>query len=251
MQRLIARLDIKNGFVIKGIHLEGQRRVGTPIDLARKYYVQAVDEILMMDSVASLYGRSNIFHSVSEACKTVFVPITLGGGIRTINDVEEALAAGADKVAVNSALINNLGFAERIASIYGSQCLVASIEAKRRGNGWEAYVSNGREPTGRNVVEWAKELERCGAGELLVTSVDQEGTQRGFDVELCMAIEAAVRIPVVACGGAGKLDHLRQLDSRTNLQGIAIASMLHYDKATVAELKSALPSTVQRGGGMR
>jgi cyclase len=246
MQRLIARLDIKNGIVIKGIHLEGQRRIGDPIELARKYYAQAVDEILMMDSVASLYGRSNLFHMISEACKTVFVPITMGGGIRTVNDVEKALAAGADKVAVNSALINNSRLAEDIASVYGSQCLVGSIEAKRHGNRWEAYINNGREPTGRDAIEWAKELEQRGAGELLVTSVDQEGTQRGFDVELYVAIENAVRIPVVASGGAGKPEHLKQLDARTKLQGVAIASLLHYNKATVTQLKSVLPHTLDR-----
>lgn len=251
MQRLIARLDIKNGIVIKGIHLEGQRRIGDPIELVHKYYAQTVDEILLMDSVASLYGRSNLFHMIAEACKTVFVPITMGGGIRAIEDVEQALAAGADKVAVNSALVNEPGLAEQIASIYGSQCLVGSIEAKRRSGGWEAYVSNGREPTGRDVVEWAKELEQRGAGELLVTSVDQEGTQRGFDIELCAAVEGAVRIPVMASGGAGKLEHLQQLAAQTQLQGVAIASLLHYNKATVAQLKSVLPDSVDRQGGAR
>jgi cyclase len=249
MQRLIARLDIKNGIVIKGIHLEGQRRIGDPVELARKYYGQAVDEIFLLDSVASLYGRSNLFHMISEACKTVFVPITMGGGIRSVEDVEQALIAGADKVAVNSALVSTPALAEKIASIYGSQCLVASIEAKRRGNGWEAYVSNGREPTGRDVLEWARELEQRGAGELLVTSVDQEGTQRGFDIPLCAALQDVVRIPVVASGGAGKLEHLRQLADATHMQGIAIASLLHYGKATVAELKSVLPEAVDRRRG--
>lgn len=249
MQRLIARLDIKNGIVIKGIHLEGQRRIGDPVELARKYYGQAVDEIFLMDSVASLYGRSNLFHMISEACKTVFVPITMGGGIRSVEDVEQALIAGADKVAVNSALISTPALAEKIASIYGSQCLVASIEAKRRDNGWEAYVSNGREPTGRDVLEWARELEQRGAGELLVTSVDQEGTQRGFDIPLCAALQDVVRIPVVASGGAGKLEHLRQLADATQMQGIAVASLLHYGKATVAELKSVLPEAVDRQRG--
>lgn len=248
MRRLIARLDIKNGVVIKGIHLEGQRRIGDPIALAQKYYKQAADEILFMDSVASLYGRSNLFHTISEACKKVFVPITMGGGIRSLEDVEQALAVGADKVAVNTALVNDPTLAERIASVYGSQCLVASIEAKRKGEGWEAYIRNGREPTGRYVIEWAKELEQRGAGELLVTSVDQEGTQRGFDIALCAAVAAAVHIPVVASGGAGNLRHLQQLGEKTELQGVAIASLLHYDKATVAELKAASPSTCVRQG---
>lgn len=251
MQRLIARLDIKNGIVIKGIHLEGQRRIGDPIALAQKYYAQAVDEILLMDSVASLYGCSNLFHTISEACKTVFVPITMGGGIRSLEDVEQALAAGADKVAVNTALVKEPVLTERIASVYGNQCLVASIEAKRKSKGWEAYISNGREPTGRDVVAWAKALEQRGAGEILVTSVDQEGTQRGFDIELCAAVEAAVRIPVVASGGAGKLRHLQQLGAKTDLQGVAIASLLHYDKATVAELKASLPNTYDRQGALK
>jgi len=246
MQRLIARLDIKNGVVIKGINLEGQRRIGDPIDLARKYYAQAVDEILLMDSVASLYGRSNLFNMISHACKAVFVPITMGGGIRTLHDIENALSAGADKVSVNSALLKNPGLVNKIVSVYGSQCLVASIEAKRSGAGWEAYVCNGREPTGRDVIDWAKELEQRGAGELLVTSVDKEGTQRGFDIDLYSAVEAAVRMPVVASGGAGKLEHLEQLAARTNLQGVAIASLLHYDKATVAQLKNALPDSKAR-----
>jgi cyclase len=246
MQRLIARLDIKNGIVIKGIHLDGQRKIGDPIALSQKYYEQAVDEILMIDSVASLYGRSNLFHTISKACKTVFVPITMGGGIRSIEDVELALAAGADKVAINTALVKDPNLVRHITAVYGSQCLVASIEAKRKGKGWEAYISNGRDPTGLDVIEWAKELEKLGAGELLVTSVDQEGTQRGFDVELSAMVEAAVHIPVVVSGGAGKLQHLQELADRTDIQGVAIASLLHYDKATVAELKSALPSSFHR-----
>lgn len=246
MQRLIARLDVKNGFVIKGIHLEGQRRIGEPINVALKYYAQAVDEILIMDSVASLYGRSNLFDLISEACKTIFVPITMGGGIRNLEDVHRALAAGADKVAINSALVKNLGLAEKIASVYGSQCLVGSIEAKQRGDSWEVYISNGREPTGYNVIKWAKQLEEHGVGELLVTSVDREGTQRGFDINLCAAVESSVRIPVVVSGGAGRLEHLQELTNRAKVQGVAIASLLHYDKATVSQLKSALPETIDR-----
>lgn len=250
MQRIIARLDIKNGTVIKGIHLEGQRRIGDPVVVARKYYSQQIDEILMMDSVASLYGRSQLFQTIAEACRTVFVPITMGGGIRSVADVEMALACGADKVAINSALVSEPALADKIASIYGSQCLVASIEAKRRSQGWEVYVSNGREPTGLDVVEWVRQLERRGAGEVLVTSVDQEGTQRGFDLALCKAVEDAVGIPVIASGGAGKLEHLRQLDAHVRLQGIAIASLLHYDKFTVSEIKSVLPGALDRTKGL-
>lgn len=246
MQRLIARLDIKNGYVIKGIQLEGQRRIGNPLDLMHQYYKSAIDEILIMDSVASLYERTNLFHMISEACKTVFTPITMGGGIRNINDVEQALLSGADKVAINSALVKKPLLASEISSVYGSQILIGSIEAKRRKNGWEAYISNGREPTGLDAVEWAKQLEQNGVGEILVTSVDQEGTQRGFDINLCKTIISAVNIPVIVSGGAGKLEHLDSLIAQTQPQGVAIASMLHYHKATISELKSALPGTEDR-----
>lgn len=246
MQRLIARLDIKNGVVIKGIHLEGQRRIGDPIAIASDYYHKGIDEILLMDSVASLYGRNNLFQMISEACRTTFIPITMGGGIREIVDVEQALNSGADKVAVNSGIVQRPELAEEISRIYGSQCLTGSIEAKRRTNGWEVYINNGREPTGRDVVDWARELEQRGVGEILVTSVDQEGTQRGFDVELCAAIEDAVRVPVIGCGGCGSLTHIKKLFDCTPLQGVAIASMLHYGKASIYELKSSIPGSVHR-----
>ena len=174
MQRIIARLDIKNGHVIKGIHLEGQRKIGDPLEIAKKYYQNSVDEILIMDSVASLYDRNNIFDMISQACKSVFVPITMGGGIRSIDDVKAALNSGADKVAINSAIVNNPELVNEISNIYGSQILVASIEAKQKNDNWEVYINNGREPTGINVINWAKELERRGIGELLITSIDKK-----------------------------------------------------------------------------
>lgn len=246
MLRVIARLDIKNGAVIKGIQLEGQRRIGEPVDIALRYYRDGIDEILLMDSVASLYGRSNLFHTVSDACREVFVPITMGGGIRTLADVEEALAAGADKVAVNTGLIRRPEFVEEIARVYGSQCLIGSIEAKRTDRGWEAYISNGREPTGREVGAWARELQERGVGEILVTSVDREGTKRGFDVPLCALVENAVSVPVIASGGGGTLHHLRQLEATVELQGIAVASLLHYGLATVEQIKAQLPRSSLR-----
>lgn len=250
MLRLIVRLDIKNGVVIKGIHLEGQRRIGDPIELAKAYYSQGIDEILFMDSVASLYDRNSLLETVAEACRSVFVPITIGGGIRSIVDVEHALACGADKVAVNTALVRDPLLVERISNIYGSQCLVGSIEAKRTTIGWEAYISNGREPTGREVIAWARELEERGVGELLVTSVDQEGTQRGFDIPLYQQLVDAISIPIIACGGAGNLKHLTDLDCAVELQGIAVASILHYAKLSVEEIKAVLPRTsVRREAG--
>ncbi len=246
MLRIISRLDIKNGIVIKGIQLEGQRKIGNPIDLARKYYEQGIDEIFFMDSVASLYDRNNLFNMVTEACRSIFVPITMGGGIRSIADVEQALASGADKVAVNTALVRDPGLVDRIASVYGSQCLVGSIEAKRTARGWEAYVCNGREPTGLDIFAWARELADRGVGELIVTSVDQEGTQRGFDIPIYEGLIDSVDVPVIACGGAGSVSHLESLEARAHVQAIAVASVLHYGKATVDELKSSLPRTSRR-----
>lgn len=247
MLRLIARLDIKNADVIKGIHLEGQRRIGNPLDLAAKYYREGIDEILFMDSVASLYDRNNLFDTVAEACRSVFVPITMGGGIRSLRDVEQALASGADKVAVNTALVRDPELVSEIARVYGSQCLVASIEAKRKPGGtWEAYISNGREPTGRDVLDWARELEDRGAGEVLITSVDQEGTQRGFETELYRQAEQQLQVPLIACGGAGNIAHFTQLEAQVRVQAIATASVLHYGKATIDGLKAALPRTSAR-----
>lgn len=158
--RIIARIDVKNEFVIKGIHLEGLRKVGDPIELARKYYQAGIDEILFMDAVASLYGRNNLFHIIEMACREVFIPITIGGGIRSIDDIDKALKSGADKISLNTQAIKEPALISRAAEIYGSQCVVASIEAKKRNGWWEAYVDNGREETGINVVEWAMELER-------------------------------------------------------------------------------------------
>jgi cyclase len=169
--RLIARIDVKNEFVIKGIHLEGLRKVGDPIDLANNYYQDGIDEIIFMDAVASLYGRNNLFHIIEEACKKVFVPITIGGGIRCINDIELALKSGADKISLNTQAIKTPSIITEASRIYGSQCIIGSIEAKRKGNSWEAYVDNGREETGIDAIDWACKLEQLGAGELMITSI--------------------------------------------------------------------------------
>lgn len=241
--RLIARLDVKNEFVIKGIHLEGLRKVGEPSTLAKNYYEAGIDEIVIMDAVASLYDRNNLFHVVEATCKEVFVPLTLGGGLRTIEDVEKALLAGSDKVAINTAATRRPEFITELAKTYGSQCVVASIEAKRTTSSWEAYVDNGRNPTGLNVIEWAKRLERLGAGEILLTSVDQDGTKKGFDIALCEMVNAAVNIPVICSGGLGTTEQLGKLVARTQPSGIATASLLHYNIAGVADIKRWMGDT--------
>ena len=239
-KRLIARIDVKNEYVIKGIHLEGLRKVGDPNQMARSYYDGGIDEIIFMDAVASLYGRNNLFHIIENACQNVFIPITVGGGIRSLHDIELALKAGADKVAINTQAIKTPDLIRLAARNFGSQCIVASIEAKRNGDFWEAYVDNGREHTGLNVLVWAQQLEELGAGELLVTSVDREGTKKGFDGDLYKQITAVVKIPVIASGGAGLPEHLRELFSSTSIDAAALASILHYKLYSTAELKQFL-----------
>ncbi|MBL7810757.1 MAG: imidazole glycerol phosphate synthase subunit HisF [Bacteroidetes bacterium] len=238
--RIIARIDVKNEFVIKGIHLEGLRKVGNPVELARKYYQQGVDEILFMDAVASLYGRNNLFHIIEQACREVFIPITIGGGLRSVEDIDLALKSGADKISINTQAIKEPTLITRAAEMYGSQAVVASIEAKNKGSWWEAYTDNGREETGLNVVEWAKEVERLGAGEILLTSVDMEGTKKGFDLELAEQVYNAVSVPVIFSGGAGQPDHVLALADRINPDAVAFASILHYNTFGIQELKQNL-----------
>jgi cyclase len=238
--RLIARLDIKNEFVIKGIHLEGLRKVGNPQELAVKYYEAGIDEVLFMDAVASLYDRNNLLHIIEAACREVFIPITIGGGIRTLNDIEKALQSGADKVAINTGAVNSPELIREAALRFGSQAVVASIEAKKRNQGWEAYIDNGRDGTGKDVVSWAHELESLGAGELLITSVDHEGTKKGFDLDLTQAVNDALSIPVIVCGGLGRAQHITRLIEGTQPSGIACASVLHYDLVSIPELKNTM-----------
>lgn len=238
--RVISRIDIKNEFVIKGIHLEGLRKVGNPNEMALRYYQSGVDEILFMDAVASLYDRNNLFHIVEAACKEIFIPITMGGGIRTLDDIHQCLQSGADKVAINTAAVHNPEIIQKASQRFGNQCVVASIEAKRVGSSWEAYIDNGREPTQLNAIDWAKKLESLGAGELLITSIDQEGTKRGFDNQLIAAVNQAVSIPVIACGGMGKVSDIASLLNTTVPSAIACASIFHYDLISIGNVKVAI-----------
>ena len=239
--RIIARLDIKGPNVIKGIHLEGLRVVGQPGDIARRYYEQGIDEIVYMDSVASLYGRNNILDVVEEAARDIFVPLTVGGGIRGIEDIFAALRSGADKVAVNTAAIARPDFIREAARSFGSQCIVLSVEAKSRAPGrWEALTDNGRQRTNVDVLDWVVEAESLGAGEVLLTSVDREGTRKGFDHELFRAVRARVDIPVIGCGGAGSADHVAEAVRGDRLDAVACASIFHYDACPVPALKAAL-----------
>jgi cyclase len=239
--RIIARIDVKNEFVIKGIHLEGLRKVGNPNEMSLKYYESGIDEIVFMDAVAAYYDRNSLSEIIKAACKDVFIPITVGGGIRTVKDIHNALNSGADKVAINTQAINCPDFISEAASIFGSQCIVVSIEAKYVGNDkWEAFVDNGREPTGLDVVEWAVRAEKLGAGEIMLTSIDGEGTKKGFDEALYSQVVTAVSVPVIASGGAGKTEHISSVIKNTSVDAVAIASILHYGLSTVPEIKQEL-----------
>lgn len=237
--RFIARLDIKNEHVIKGIHLEGLRKVGDPNDLARRYYSEGIDELVFMDAVASLYDRNNLFHIIEAACRDVFVPIAVGGGMRSVEDVTKALGAGADKVVINTGAVQDIKLIEQVARKFGSQCLVGSIEAKRQADGWRAYIDNGREPTNLDVMAWAHTLQEAGCGEILLTSIDQEGTRRGFDIDLVEKVDAVVSRPIIVSGGYGAPEHLQSLLARVEPSAVAFATVLHYRRSSVEGLRAA------------
>ena len=236
--RLMARLDIKAPNLIKGIRLEGLRVIGDPYTYAKKYYEAGVDEILYMDIVASLYGRNNLSDIIEHTARDIFIPITVGGGIRSAEDAKRLLRSGADKVAINTAATERPEVISEIAEKFGSQCMVISIEAKRKdGGGWEAYTDNGREHTHRDVLEWVVECEKRGAGEVLLTSVDNEGTRKGFDVELVQAVTEAVKIPVIASGGMGELKDVEDVVKARRADAVAIADGYHYDRFTVDDVR--------------
>lgn len=235
--RIIARLDIKGENLIKSVHLEGLRIIGDPAVYARKYYEQGADELLYMDTVASLYGRNSLTNLVSETVKNIFVPITVGGGIRSIEDATKILRSGADKIALNTAAVRNPQIITELAHKFGAQCIVLSVEAKYVGNdSWEAYIDNGRERTGLDVISWVKRGVELGAGEILLTSIDQEGTRKGFDEKLIQQVASRVNVPVIAGGGMGSVDHSSQAIN-SGAAALAIADILHYERATINEIR--------------
>ena len=236
--RLIARLDIKGPNLIKGVHLEGLRVIGDPQEYARMYYEQGADELVYIDIVASLYGRSKLTEIVRRAAHDVFVPMTVGGGIRNVDDVGDLLRAGADKVAINTAAVRRPELVTEVSRRYGSQAMVLSIEAKQQAPGkWEVYTDCGRERSGVDAIEWARRGVELGAGEILVTSIDREGTRKGFDLALTKAVSSAVTVPVIASGGYGEPHHLAEVVGDGAADAVAIADALHYKKTTIAELR--------------
>lgn len=240
--RLIARLDVKAPYLIKGIHLEGLRKLGDPQEFAQRYYEQGIDEIIYIDAVASLYERNTITDLIRHTAENVFIPITAGGGVRTIDDAQALLRAGADKIAINTAATHRPELITEMAENFGSQCMVLSIQAKRQNLGWEAYCDQGREHTNLDVLTWAKQGEELGAGEILITSVDQEGTGNGFDTELVRKITDAVSIPVIASGGMGEIQHLIDVARQSNANAVAMARVLHFNELGLETIRMAAQS---------
>ena len=236
--RLIARLDIKGPNLIKGIRLEGLRIIGSPGEYALKYYQNGIDELIYMDTVASLYGRNNLHCIIKKAVKNIFVPITVGGGIRSTDDVTEILRSGADKVAINTAAVSRPLLINEVAKKFGSQSMVLSVEAKKIAfNKWEVFTDNGREHSGKDVLEWVKQGVDLGAGEILLTSVDREGTRRGFDLELVQLISSAVSVPIIASGGMGNYSHMIDVVKKSNADAVAMADILHYNRDNISSLR--------------
>lgn len=238
-KRIIACLDVDGGRVVKGVRFENLRDAGDPAELARAHAESGADEIVMLDISAAHQRRATLLDTVRRAAKQLFIPFTVGGGIRTLEEAARVFAAGADKISINSAALANPTVITQIAERFGSQAVVVAIDAKRR-QGWEAFVHGGRTPTGRDAVEWAREAEARGAGEILLTSMDRDGTAAGFDCDLTRAVAEAVRIPVIASGGAGGASHFVQVFREGRADAALAASIFHYGFNRVSELKQQL-----------
>ncbi len=237
--RIIPRLDIKSGNLIKGINLEGLRVLGDPNKFALEYYNQNADELLFMDVVATLYGRNNLEKTIREISKDIFIPITVGGGIRNIDDASRMFENGADKIALNTAVLNNNKLLEDLVKKFGSQNIIVSIEAKNISEKlWHAYTHNGREKTNINVIDWIKKINLIGAGEILLTSIDKEGMRKGFDVKLAQEASKSSKIPLIISGGMGSLEHLKDIVNMVD--AICVADALHYKRYSIHDIKSFL-----------
>lgn len=238
--RLIPRLDIKGPNLIKGIHLEGLRVMGDPQEFAMRYFEEGADELLYIDIVASLYGRNNLSHIIRRAADRVFIPITVGGGIRSVDDAKHMLRSGADKVAINTAAIARPQLISEVSRKFGSQAMVLSIEAKQIApSKWEAYTDNGRERTGLDVIEWVSRGVELGAGEILLTSVDREGTRKGYDIDLIRKVSQAVSVPVIASGGMGAFEHMIDAARIGTADAVSMADVLHYGRMSLAQIRDA------------
>jgi cyclase len=239
-KRIIPCLDVREGRVVKGIQFVQIRDAGDPVEAAAAYDQDGADELVFLDITASHERRDIMIDVVERVGDQVFIPFTVGGGLRTVDDMRAILRAGADKVSVNTAAVQNPRLIADGAEAFGSQCIVLAIDAKRKGDSWEVYVHGGRTPTGKDAVEWAKRGEWLGAGEILLTSMDRDGTKEGYDLALTRAIADSVRIPVIASGGAGAVEHMRDAFVEGHAEAALIASMVHYDKMSMWDMKRRL-----------
>lgn len=240
--RVIPCLDVTNGRVVKGINFVGLRDAGDPVELAAKYDLEGADELVFLDITASSEGRDTMVDVVYRTAEQVFIPFTVGGGIRTADDARTMLRAGADKVSVNTAAVQRPALLSEIAAEFGAQCCVCAIDAKRRidGSGFEVYLHGGRTPTGIDAIAWAQDAARLGAGEILLTSMDRDGTKEGFDLELTRLVADAVGVPVIASGGVGTLDHLAAGITQGHATGVLAASIFHFGEHTIGAAKAAM-----------
>ncbi len=240
-KRIIPCLDVKAGRVVKGTNFVGLRDAGDPIELAKRYDFERADELVFLDITASHEGRGTMVEVARNCAAQVFIPFTVGGGIRTVDDMRAMLKAGADKISVNSAAVKNPEIIREGAQKFGSQCVVLAVDAKRRdAGGWEIYVNGGRKPTGLDCIDWVKKAVDLGAGEILLTSMDADGTKDGYDIELTRAVAEAVDVPVIASGGAGELEHFYKVLTEGKADAVLAASVFHYGKYTIRQVKEYL-----------
>ncbi|NLO83717.1 MAG: imidazole glycerol phosphate synthase subunit HisF [Clostridiales bacterium] len=243
-KRIIPCLDVESGRVVKGIKFVNLRDAGDPVEAARTYNDAGADELVFLDITASAQARNIMIDVVARTAEQVFIPLTVGGGIRTLEDFRDILMAGADKISINSAAVRNPDLIEEAALRFGSQCVVVAIDAKHRrdGDGWDVYINGGRINTGLDAVEWAMEVQKRGAGEILLTSMDMDGTKNGYDIALTRAVTQAVNIPVIASGGAGRLDHFSEVILDGGADAVLAASLFHFGELTIAQVKDYLES---------
>lgn len=243
-KRIIPCLDIKNGRTVKGVNFEGLRDAGDPVELAKRYSEEGADELVFLDITATLEKRKTLVELVKRIAAEINIPFTVGGGIKTVDEIEELLKSGADKVSLNSSIVKDPELINKASATFGAQAIVAAVDAKKNGDFWNVYIKGGTEDTGLDALEWMKEVEQRGAGEILLTSMDRDGTKAGFDIELLKKVNKLVRIPVIASGGAGSIEHCIDAVKLANVDAVLAASIFHFKEIEIKDLKKQM----QRSG---